>query len=139
MQKQTGFTLIEVLVVVLIIAILAVIAVPQYQRAVLKSRFSSLLPTTKAVRDGNEAYFLTHNGYARNLNELDVTVTNNEDMTLELSRDPDYSYVLATRPNLNANLIMYQNTARNFPAKSIVRPYRMTQKPTGSVKRACTP
>ena len=97
--RNVGFTLIEVLVVVIIIAVLAAVALPQYQKAVLKSRFSSLMPTTKAVHNGNEAYYLTHSGYARLLNELDVTATNNNDMTLELSRDPDYSYVLATRPD----------------------------------------
>ncbi|MBQ3666507.1 MAG: prepilin-type N-terminal cleavage/methylation domain-containing protein, partial [Elusimicrobiaceae bacterium] len=72
-MSRRGFTLIEVLVVVLIIAVLAAVAVPQYQKAVLKSRFSSLMPTTKAVHNGNEAYYLMHSGYARLLNELDVT------------------------------------------------------------------
>ena len=117
MKKHTGFTLIEVLVVVIIIAVLAAVAVPQYQKAVLKSRFSSLLPTTKAVRDGNEAYFMAHGGYANAVNQLDVTAANNNDMTLELSRDPDYSYVLATRPNLENNLIMYQKHSAQFPGE----------------------
>ena len=43
---NVGFTLVEVLVVVVIIAVLAAVAVPQYQKAVLKSRFSSLLRRT---------------------------------------------------------------------------------------------
>ena len=117
MKKHAGFTLVEILVVVLIVGILAAVAVPQYQKAVLKSKFSSLLPTTKAVRDGNEAYYLTHSGYARAVNQLDITTTNNEDMTLELSNDPEYSYVLATRPSLNNNLIMYQKHSAQFPGE----------------------
>ena len=114
---NVGFTLVEVLVVVVIIAVLAAVAVPQYQKAVLKSRFSSLMPTTKAVHDGNEAYFMAHGGYASAVNQLDVTATNNEDMTFEISRDPDYSYVLATRPNLENNLIMYQKHSAQFPGE----------------------
>ncbi len=112
-----GFTLIELLIVVLIIGILAAVAVPQYQKAVLKSRFSSLMPTTQAIRDGNEMYYMTNGGYADAVGKLDVTATNNDEMTLTLSDDPDYAYTMATRPSIHNNLIMYQKHSTNFPGE----------------------
>ncbi len=117
MALYKGFTLIELLIVVLIIGVLTAIAVPQYQKAVLKSRFSSLMPTTKSIRDGNEMYYMTNGHYADNVSKLDVTTTNNDDMTITVSDDMDYAYTMSTRPNIKNNLIMYQKHSVNFPGE----------------------
>lgn len=55
-----AFTLIELLVVVLIIGILAAIAVPQYQKAVKKSRAMQALSFIKSAGESWERYVLQH-------------------------------------------------------------------------------
>ena len=72
-KTKTGFTLIEMLVVVLIIGILAAIAVPQYQKAVAKSKASQLLTAVKSLYDAQKAYYLQNGQYAETLKELDIT------------------------------------------------------------------
>ena len=56
---KRAFTLIEVLVVVLIIGILAAIALPQYQKAVEKSRAAEALMNMRTIVNNVEMQFLT--------------------------------------------------------------------------------
>ena len=65
MNKQDtrrGFTLIELLVVVLIIGILAAVALPQYNKAVEKSRMTEALLILNTLQKGIDSYLL-ENGF----------------------------------------------------------------------------
>ena len=72
MSCKRGFTLIELLVVVLIIGILAVVAVPQYQKAVLKSRASTILGILSGLVQAEEVYSVANGQYTADIRLLDV-------------------------------------------------------------------
>ncbi len=65
-----GFTLIELLVVVLIIGILSAIALPQYDKAVLKSRVTTGFAQLAALDQAQTAYHLANGTYATDVEAL---------------------------------------------------------------------
>ena len=82
-MKSQGFTLIEVLIAVLIIGILAAIAVPQYQKSVVKSRAAHLQSILSNLVKASNEYYLQTGQYPTSFDQFDIdinlpTVPNNQ-------------------------------------------------------------
>jgi type II secretion system protein G len=59
---RTGFTLVEILIVVIILGILAAIVIPQFTNAATEARQTTMVAQVKNVRSLIELYRLQHNG-----------------------------------------------------------------------------
>ena len=88
MKNKQAFTLIELLVVVLIIGILAAVALPQYQKAVEKSRAAQVIPLLKSIYQAADTYYLANGTWPKRFDEIgiDVTLGQSASTTREESR-----------------------------------------------------
>ena len=72
-SRLGGFTLIELLVVVLIIGILAAMALPQYFKAVERSRMAEAVTLMDSIVKAQRRKFMQTNRYASGFEGLDVS------------------------------------------------------------------
>ena len=118
-DNRMGFTLIELLVVVLIIGILAAVAVPQYQKAVAKSRATQDIINLNAIIQAQKVYYLANGEFTNDLAELDVQVESG--YSCNLSEDKQYVdcwglYDSITRDGYRLNFGAWPNSVQQLCA-----------------------
>jgi prepilin-type N-terminal cleavage/methylation domain-containing protein len=88
--KQRGMTLIELMIVVVVLAILASIATSSYRRQMIRANRTEATAALLRVRTAQEKYYLQHNEYATDLDDLGVPATTQRGFyTLALDPDSD--------------------------------------------------
>ena len=85
-MNKKGFTLIELLVVVLIIGILSSVALPQYTKAVEKSRAVEAITIIKAIKTAQEVYYMANGKYTEDLTELDIEIPTLKNFLIDTSQ-----------------------------------------------------
>jgi type IV pilus assembly protein PilE len=120
MKNQKGFTLIELLVVVLIIGILAAIALPQYQRALMKTRASDMMISGKAVAQAMQIYRLTNGKYTDDPDKLDIEMLGavNSIVNSGLGRIELENFDISIRPS-EAYFVVVRSTGGRKPQSII--------------------
>ncbi len=98
-KRTSGFTLVEILIVVVILGILAAIVVPQFTSASESARSSSMSSTLQTIRSQLELYQVQHNGDYPTLAEMWTNLTSATDIDGATDGTDDFGPYLQKAPN----------------------------------------
>jgi general secretion pathway protein G len=111
-RKSSGFTLVEILIVVVILGILAAIVVPQFTSASESARSSSMSTVLQTLRSQLELYQVQHNGDYPTLAQMWTNLTSTTDVAGATSGSDFGPYLqkAPSNPFSNATTIAADNT-----------------------------
>ncbi len=75
MNNKSGFTLLEMLIIIIIVSVLAIIGKGSYDYSVEKSIVSEVAPMITAISFAQQAYYVEHQHFASDIKELNFDFT----------------------------------------------------------------
>ena len=115
MKTKSGFTLVEILIVVVILGILAAIVIPQFTEASTEARESSLMSDLQTLRSQIELYKVQHNDEPPALATFEEQMTETSDIDGNTSGDKEadadapfgpYLQAIPTNPFTDGNSVV---------------------------------
>ena len=141
-NNNKGFTLIELLVVVLILGILAAMAMPQYFKAVERSRMSEAVTLLGSIAQAQQRKYMQINRYTTSFRSLDVAPkdASGASYCTKGTQPTDTTAVTPATTNAkcgtgNGFIIVMENTALNSGAATATRAGGSTLQYAYSLKR----
>ncbi len=80
--KKTGFSLVELTIVVVILGILATFAVPRFMSSVEKTKAAEAFTYLAQIESAQGRYSAEHGKYANRVSSLDIEIDNPEHFTV---------------------------------------------------------
>lgn len=113
-KKQSGFTLVELLIVIVVIGILATLVITTYSGIQQKARNTKRQTDINALQGQLEAYFAQNGDYPTQANMQDRTwiQSNLKGLDLAALQDPNWSTSASCKDSSN-NAILSTSTANN--------------------------
>ncbi|MGJ3700020.1 type IV pilin protein [Variovorax sp. AFSI2.2] len=92
LQKQNGFTLIELMITVAIIAILASIAYPSYTQYIIRSKRSAAQAQMMEIANREQQFLIANRGYA----DKDTLIASGYTLPSDVAANYGYTITLST-------------------------------------------
>lgn len=100
-HRNSGFTLMELMIVVAIVGILAAIAYPSYQKQLQKGRRADAQQYLMSIAQANQRYFLDNRSYETtpgNLQAIPVSVDSYYTITIVTTAGPPLAFAANAQP-----------------------------------------
>ena len=135
---QKGFTLVELLVVVLIIGILTAIAMPNYTRAIEKSRATEAMNIVKAANDAVYSYAAERGICPASFDKLIIEIPGTVSGTTITAKYYTYQLNAATNANIPGTSCGGVVAERIGGSYKIWNPYKVINDTSKKRTLACT-